>query len=74
MVFGREGTVVYRKRINTVGEIILDGTDIDLEQIKADKIERAMLKVFKEGKIRTRDVGGTTTTNEFADAIIGKMT
>ncbi|PYS59713.1 MAG: hypothetical protein DMF74_20660 [Acidobacteria bacterium] len=34
MVFGREGTVVYRKRINTVREIILDGTDIDLEQIR----------------------------------------
>ena len=32
-----------------------------------------MLKVFEEGKVRTRDVGGTATTDEFADAIISKF-
>jgi isocitrate/isopropylmalate dehydrogenase len=32
-----------------------------------------MLKVFEEGQVRTRDIGGTATTAEFADAIIGKM-
>jgi isocitrate/isopropylmalate dehydrogenase len=32
-----------------------------------------MLKVFEEGKVRTRDIGGTSSTDEFADAIIGKM-
>jgi len=43
------------------------------ERAAADKVEGAMLKVFTEGTIRTRDVGGTATTDEFADAIIGKM-
>jgi isocitrate dehydrogenase (NAD+) len=43
------------------------------ERAAADKVEGAMLKVFTEGKVRTRDIGGTATTDEFADAIIGKM-
>src|SRR5213083_2364827 len=36
----------------------------------ADKIEAAMLKVYSEGTVRTPDIGGTATTDEFADAII----
>ena len=43
------------------------------ERTAADKIENAMRKVFEEGKVRTRDVGGTASTNEFADAIIIAM-
>ncbi|HEX5703259.1 MAG TPA: isocitrate dehydrogenase (NAD(+)) [Pyrinomonadaceae bacterium] len=43
------------------------------ERAAAEKIERAMLAVFEEGKVRTRDVGGSASTNEFADAIIAKM-
>jgi isocitrate dehydrogenase (NAD+) len=44
------------------------------EREAADRIERAILKVFEEGKVRTRDIGGTAKTAEFADAIISKMT
>jgi isocitrate dehydrogenase (NAD+) len=43
------------------------------EREAADRIEKAMLTVFEEGKIRTRDIGGTAKTAEFADAIIQKM-
>jgi isocitrate dehydrogenase (NAD+) len=43
------------------------------EREAADKIEKAMLEVYAEGKVRTRDVGGTAKTAEFADAIIQKM-
>jgi isocitrate/isopropylmalate dehydrogenase len=32
-----------------------------------------MLHVFKEGKTRTRDIGGEAKTTEFADAIIAAM-
>ena len=39
----------------------------------ADKAESAMLGVFAEGKVRTRDIAGTAGTSEFADAIISKM-
>ena len=40
------------------------------ERAAADKIETAMLTVFEEGQVRTRDIGGTATTDEFADAVI----
>ncbi|MGI8996244.1 MAG: isocitrate dehydrogenase (NAD(+)) [Pyrinomonadaceae bacterium] len=40
------------------------------EREAAQKIEQAMLKVFTEGKVRTRDIGGTARTNEFARAVI----
>jgi isocitrate dehydrogenase (NAD+) len=43
------------------------------EREAADQIEQAMLKVFEEGKVRTKDIGGTAKTAEFADAIIQKM-
>src|SRR5918997_78925 len=40
------------------------------ERDAAQKIETAMLNVFREGRVRTRDIGGTSRTAEFADAII----
>jgi isocitrate dehydrogenase (NAD+) len=43
------------------------------EREAADKAESAMLGVFAEGKVRTRDIGGTARTSEFADAIISRM-
>jgi len=43
------------------------------ERQAARQIETAMLKVFAEGKVRTRDIGGTSSTNEFADAIISSL-
>ncbi len=44
------------------------------EREAADRVENAMLKVFEEGRVLTRDIGGTAKTAEFADAIISKMT
>jgi isocitrate dehydrogenase (NAD+) len=43
------------------------------EREAADLTENALLKVFEEGKVRTRDIGGTARTSEFAEAIIAKM-
>ena len=43
------------------------------EREAADRTENAMFAVFTEGKVRTRDIGGTAKTAEFADAIIQKM-
>lgn len=43
------------------------------EREAANKIESALLSVFAEGKVRTRDIGGTAKTAEFADAIIQRM-
>jgi isocitrate dehydrogenase (NAD+) len=43
------------------------------EREAADKVENALMSVFEEGKVRTRDIGGSARTAEFADAIIQKM-
>src|SRR5215207_6855652 len=43
------------------------------EREAADRIEGAMLKVYTDGQVRTRDVGGTSHTDEFAHAIIQAM-
>ncbi|HEX5874495.1 MAG TPA: isocitrate/isopropylmalate family dehydrogenase, partial [Pyrinomonadaceae bacterium] len=43
------------------------------EREAADRIEKALFAVFIEGQVRTRDIGGTAKTAEFADAIIQKM-
>jgi isocitrate dehydrogenase (NAD+) len=43
------------------------------ERDAAQRIESSMLKVFEEGKVRTRDIGGTAKTAEFADAIIANL-
>ncbi|HYE16738.1 MAG TPA: isocitrate dehydrogenase (NAD(+)) [Pyrinomonadaceae bacterium] len=43
------------------------------EREAAERVERAMLKVYEEGKVRTRDVGGTSKTDEFASAVIAAM-
>jgi isocitrate dehydrogenase (NAD+) len=43
------------------------------ERDAADKIEKAMLAVFEDGKVLTKDLGGTAKTAEFANAIIEKV-
>ncbi|HEV7843407.1 MAG TPA: isocitrate dehydrogenase (NAD(+)) [Pyrinomonadaceae bacterium] len=43
------------------------------EREAALKIENAMLETFREGKVRTRDIGGEAHTDEFAAAIIAAM-
>ncbi len=43
------------------------------EREAADRAERAMLKVYTDGQVRTRDVGGTSHTDEFATAVIQAM-
>jgi isocitrate dehydrogenase (NAD+) len=43
------------------------------ERDAAQKIENALLKVFREGQVRTRDIGGTAKTMEFTDAVIAAL-
>jgi isocitrate dehydrogenase (NAD+) len=43
------------------------------EREAADKIEKAMLDVFAEGKTLTKDLGGSANTMDFANAIIEKI-
>ena len=43
------------------------------EKQAADKIKRAVIEVLKEGKIRTKDLGGSSTTSEMSDEIAKKI-
>jgi isocitrate dehydrogenase (NAD+) len=43
------------------------------EMDAADRAEAALMSVFADTDIRTRDLGGTAKTSEFASAIIDKM-
>lgn len=43
------------------------------EREAAERIEASMLKVFANGKVRTRDIGGTASTMEFTEAIIAGL-
>jgi isocitrate dehydrogenase (NAD+) len=39
------------------------------ETTAADRIHAALHSVLKDGRVRTRDIGGAATTTEFADAV-----
>ncbi len=43
------------------------------ERDAAQKVEDAMMQIFTEGEFRTKDLGGTAKTDEFANAIIEKL-
>jgi isocitrate dehydrogenase (NAD+) len=43
------------------------------ENVIADRIMTALLGVLTEGRTKTRDLGGSSTTTEFADAICKKL-
>ena len=43
------------------------------ESKAADRVEKAVVKVLKEGKYLTRDLGGNTGTIEYAKAVIDAM-
>ncbi len=43
------------------------------EMEAADRVEKALMDVFAEGEVRTRDLGGTAKTSDFANAIIEKL-
>jgi isocitrate dehydrogenase (NAD+) len=39
----------------------------------ANRVEKAVLKVYAEGKVKTRDLGGTAKTVDFTKAVIDAM-
>ena len=43
------------------------------EMDAAERMENALMEVFTEGEVRTRDLGGTASTADFASAIIEKI-
>ena len=44
-----------------------------VSQEAGDAVERAIAAVLAEGKIRTADLGGTSTTSEVGDAVLAHL-
>ena len=43
------------------------------ENEAANQIKNALYKVFDEGKVLTRDLGGNATTSDFVEAIVTNL-
>jgi isocitrate dehydrogenase (NAD+) len=43
------------------------------EDAAADRIWAALLRVLSEGRLRTRDLGGTASTSAYANAIVAAL-
>jgi 3-isopropylmalate dehydrogenase len=43
------------------------------EEKAADKVERAVIEVLREGKVRTYDLGGKSSTSDVGDAVAAKI-
>jgi isocitrate dehydrogenase (NAD+) len=43
------------------------------ERFRADRIRRSLESTIRAGKVLTRDLGGTATTKEFAEAVISHL-
>lgn len=63
------------KVVNPIATILAGSMMLDyLGESEAAKIvENAVEEVLKEGKVRTRDLGGNAKTNEVGDAIVKKL-
>jgi isopropylmalate/isohomocitrate dehydrogenase-like protein len=62
-------------RVNPAATIMSTQMMLDYlgEKGAAAKIEKAVLEVLKEGKVRTVDLGGSSTTSEMGDAVASKV-
>jgi isopropylmalate/isohomocitrate dehydrogenase-like protein len=61
--------------VNPIATIIAAQMMLDYlgEKAAAAKIENAIMQVLREGKVRTKDLGGSSTTSEMSKAIASKV-
>lgn len=64
-----------QNKINPIATILAGQLMLEQlgEQKCADLVERAVVKVLEEEKIRTYDIGGSSKTSEVGDAIVKKI-
>jgi isopropylmalate/isohomocitrate dehydrogenase-like protein len=62
-------------RVNPTAMIMAAQMMLDYlgEKAAATKIESAVMQVLSEGKVRTKDLGGASTTSEMSEAIASKV-
>ena len=61
--------------VNPIATIMASQMMLDYlgEKEAAAKIEHAVMSVLSEGKVRTKDLGGSSTTSEMSEAIASKI-
>jgi isocitrate/isopropylmalate dehydrogenase len=74
-VHGSAPKYAGQNRVNPIATIMAASMMLDYlgEREAAAKIEKAVMKVLNEGKVRTADLGGSSTTSEMSDAIASKI-
>jgi len=74
-VHGSAPKYTGQNRVNPTATIMAAQMMLDYlgEKEAAAKIENAVMKVLNEGKVRTADLGGSSTTSEMSDAITSKV-
>jgi isopropylmalate/isohomocitrate dehydrogenase-like protein len=62
-------------RVNPTAMIMASAMMLDWlgEKPAAKKIEHAVLSVLSDGKVRTTDLGGTSTTTQMTEAIVSRL-
>ncbi|CAH1433502.1 unnamed protein product [Lactuca virosa] len=67
--------IVDRKTANPVALLLSSAMMLRHLQFPsfADRLENSVKRVISEGKYRTKDLGGTSTTQEVVDAVISKL-
>jgi isopropylmalate/isohomocitrate dehydrogenase-like protein len=74
-VHGSAPKYTGQNRVNPTATIMAASMMLDYlgEKDAAAKIESAVLKVLSEGKVRTADLGGSSTTSEMSGAIAAQV-
>jgi isopropylmalate/isohomocitrate dehydrogenase-like protein len=74
-VHGSAPKYTGQNRVNPTATIMAAQMMLDYlgEKKAAAKIEKAVMNVLSEGKVRTADLGGSSATSEMSDAIASKV-
>ena len=74
-VHGSAPDIAGRGLVNPLASILSAGMLLDHLGLKeaGRRVERAVAAVLAEGKVRTADLGGTSSTGDVADAVIGRL-
>jgi isopropylmalate/isohomocitrate dehydrogenase-like protein len=74
-VHGSAPKYTGQNRVNPTATIMAAQMMLDYlgEKEVAVKIENAVMKVLNKGKVRTKDLGGSSTTSEMSEAIASKV-
>mgnify|MGYP000220989876 CR=1 FL=1 len=74
-VHGSAPKYAGQNKVNPTATILAAKMMLDFlgEQEAAQRVEKAVLEVLREGKVKTYDLGGSNTTSEMAEAIAGKI-